>query len=231
MDKIKITDKIKKLLALAQSDNPGEAENALLLARKLMAQHKLTEKDIADKRPNKLVHAAYERETFSGLRNAWLVDLARVIGENHCCGLYRNSKNSKSTVGKIVFAGLDDDPAIALELLDYAVQHIKAKAKEYRDSIPDYWGTHKKSEWTRNFEANYAQGFAEGMSVKYNEQNRGEDQEVMALVAVKPVEVVRFIQGLKKANYRVRHEHSNADARLQGYKAGYSFNPTKQINA
>lgn len=229
MDNIKVVDKIKKLLALAQSDNPGEAENALLLARKLMAQHKLTEKDIADKRPNKLVHATYEGETFSGLRNAWLVSLARVIGENHCCGLYRNSKSSKSTVGRIVFAGLDDDPAIALELLDYAVQHIKTKAKEYRESIPDYWGTHNKNEWTRNFETNYAQGFAEGMAVKYNEQNRGEDHEVMALVAVKPVEVVRFIQGLKKVNYRVRYEHSNADARQQGYNAGYSFNPTKQI--
>ena len=230
MDKIKITDKIKKLLALAQSDNPSEAENALLLARKLMAQHKLTEKDIADKRPNKLVHAAYEGETFSGLRNTWLVDLARVIGENHCCGLYRNSKG-KSTVGKIVFAGLDDDSAIALELLDYAVQHIKVKAKEYRESIPDYWGTHNKNEWTRNYETNYAQGFAEGMSVKYNEQNRGEDQEVMALVAVKPAEVVRFIQGLREYSFRTRYEHSNADARQQGYNAGYSFNPTKQINA
>lgn len=230
MDNIKVVDKIKKLLALAESDNPGEAENALLLARKLMAQHKLTEKDIADKRPNKLVHAAYERETFSGLRNTWLIDLARVIGENHCCGIYRNSRN-KSTVGKIVFAGLDDDPAIALELLDYAVQHIKAKAKEYRESIPDYWGTHNKNEWTRNYETNYAEGFAEGMMSKYREQNRGEDSEVMALVAVKPVEVLDFMGMLKTATIRTRREHSNADARQRGYNAGYSFNPTKQINA
>ena len=230
MDNIKIVDKIKKLLALAQSDNPGEAENALLLARKLMAQRKLTEKDIADKRPNKLVHAAYEGETFSGLRNTWLVDLARVIGENHCCGVCRNS-NGKSTVGKIVFAGLDDDPTIALELLDYAVQHIKVKAKEYRESIPDYWGTQNKNQWTRNFETNYAQGFAEGMASKYSEQNRGEDSEVMALVAVKPVEVLDFMRGLKKTTIRTRQEHSNAAARQQGYKAGYSFNPTKQINA
>ena len=229
MDNIKVVDKIKKLLALAQSDNPGEAENALLLARKLMAQHKLTEKDIADKRPNKLVHAAYEGETYSGLRNTWLLNLARVIGENHCCGIYRNSKKKSSTVGKIVFAGLDDDPAIALELLDYAVQHIKAKAKDYRASIPDYWGTHNKNDWTRNYESNYAEGFAEGLASKYREQNKGEDSEVMALVAVKPVEVVRFIQGLKKTSYRVRYEHTNADARQQGYNAGYSFNPTKQI--
>ena len=231
MDNIKVVDKIKKLLALAQSDNPGEAENALLLARKLMAQHKLTEKDIADKRPNKLAHAIYEAHTFSGLCNTWLIDLADVIGENHCCGVCSRSKSRKSTVGKIEFAGLDDDPAIALELLDYAVQHIKVKAKEYRASIPDYWGTQRKNEWTRNYETNYAEGFAEGLASKYREQNKGEDSEVMALVAVKPVEVLDFMRGLNTKTYRTRYEHSNADARQQGYNAGYSFNPTKQINA
>ena len=230
MDTLKNVETIRKLLALAQSDNPGEAENALLMARKLMAQHKLTEKDIADKRPNELVQLVYEGQTFSGLRNTWLIDLARVIGENHCCGVCRWG-NFKSTVGKIQFVGLDDDPAIALELMGYAVQHIKAKAKEYRQSIPDYWGTHNKNQWTRNYETNYAQGFAEGMASKYREQNRGEDCEVMALVAVKPVEVLDFMRGLKKTTIRTRREYSNADARQQGYQAGYSFNPTKQIRA
>ena len=228
MEKAKVIDKIRKLLALAQSDNPGEAENALLMARRLMAQHKLTDRDVSDKRPNKLERVVYEGATFSGLRNTWLIDLAQVIGENHCCGVCRNGAR-KSTVGNIMFVGLDEDPAIALELLDYAVQHIKAKAREYRASIPDYWGTPNKNKWTRNFEANYAIGFAQGMDCKYREQNRGEDSDVMALVAVKPVEVLDFMRGLKPAVVRTRQERSNEDARRQGYNDGYTFHPTKQI--
>ena len=230
MDNIKIVDKFRKLRALAQSDNPGEAENALLMARRLMARHKLTEKDVADKRPNELHYALYDAQSFSGLRNAWLINLAQVIGENHCCGTCMFG-NSNSTVKKVKFAGLDDDPTIALELLDYAVQHIKAKAKEYRASIPDYWGTRNKNEWTRAYETNYAQGFANGLSAKYREQNQSEESEVMALVAVKPVEVDRFMKSLKTVSWRARQENRDDAARSDGYKAGYSFNPTKQVTA
>lgn len=41
-------DKISKLLALAQSPEEAEAKEALLKARKLMAEHKLTEADLED---------------------------------------------------------------------------------------------------------------------------------------------------------------------------------------
>ena len=39
-------DKIRKLLALAKSPEPEEAKFALLKARKLMAEHKLSERDL-----------------------------------------------------------------------------------------------------------------------------------------------------------------------------------------
>lgn len=230
MDSNKAIEKIRKLLALAQSDNPSEAENALLLARKLMAEHKLTERDVNGKRDSELVYRVYEAHTFSKLRNTWLITLAHVIGENHCCGVCMYGRDD-STVKRVKFAGLDDDPAIALELLDYAVQHIKTKAKEYRNSIPDYWGTHKKNEWTRAFEVNYAGGFAAGLRAKYQDQNHGENAEVMALVAVQPVQVTNFVRSLRQVSWKTRQEYFNADANRQGYNAGYSFNPTKQIKA
>ena len=76
MNTEKAIDKIRKLLALAQSDNAGEAENELLFARKLMAKYKLTERDVADaKRPGKLTHEVYEAYTFSDLVNTWMFPL------------------------------------------------------------------------------------------------------------------------------------------------------------
>lgn len=42
-------DKIRKLLALAKSPEPEEAKFALLKARKLMAEHKLSERDLEER--------------------------------------------------------------------------------------------------------------------------------------------------------------------------------------
>ena len=41
-------DKIKKLLALAESPNENEAQAALLKARQLMAEHKIGEADLEE---------------------------------------------------------------------------------------------------------------------------------------------------------------------------------------
>ena len=47
MEHEKIIDKIKKCLALSNSDNPHEAAAALRQAQKLMEMHNLTELDIS----------------------------------------------------------------------------------------------------------------------------------------------------------------------------------------
>lgn len=61
-------DKIRKLLALAKSPEPEEAKLALLKARKLMAEHKLTERDLDEhdtpfNRETQEVYSNIEEET------------------------------------------------------------------------------------------------------------------------------------------------------------------------
>ena len=224
----KILDKIRKLLALAGSDNPGEAENALLLARKLMAQHKVTESDLSEKKPGQVRQVLYTGETFSGLRNCWLVDVAHVIAENHCCGVCMYGYQNRS-VKQIKFIGLDDDPLIARELLDYAVSLIKTQARVYRESIPGYRGVKNKNAWTRQFEANFAAGFAAGLRAKYAAQNQQEDHATMTLVSIRPAEVRQFLAGLKTTRIKYRQESRSESAWNDGYQAGQHFNPTKQV--
>lgn len=55
-------DKIRKLLALAKSPEPEEAKFALLKARKLMAEHKLSERDLEER--NTTVITGHRREVF-----------------------------------------------------------------------------------------------------------------------------------------------------------------------
>src|ERR1700760_4954522 len=47
MSDTKVVDRVRKLLALAQSSNVNEAATAALRARELMEQHRLEEGDIA----------------------------------------------------------------------------------------------------------------------------------------------------------------------------------------
>ena len=57
-------DKIRKLLALAESPNEAEAQAALLKARQLMAEHKLTERECREVEPQKRRAAAFRSDLF-----------------------------------------------------------------------------------------------------------------------------------------------------------------------
>lgn len=67
-------DKIRKLLALAKSPEPEEAKLALLKARKLMAEHKLSERDLEERNTTVIKRAI--RETFSKKANSWMDPLS-----------------------------------------------------------------------------------------------------------------------------------------------------------
>ena len=51
-----IKDKIKKLLALATSPNENEAKAALLKAKKLMMDHKISEAEVQGLNKQELIH-------------------------------------------------------------------------------------------------------------------------------------------------------------------------------
>ena len=76
-------DKIRKLLALAQSPEEAEAKVALLRARELMAKHKLTEADLEEAK-NQAGRNVLTGITCSKRRDPWIVNLSAVIGERFC---------------------------------------------------------------------------------------------------------------------------------------------------
>lgn len=97
-------DKIRKLLALAKSPEPEEAKLALLKARKLMAEHKLTERDLKEHDTTVIKRAI--GETFSKKANSWMDPLSIIIGENYCCSAFRCKISAKTTVWHVGFIGL-----------------------------------------------------------------------------------------------------------------------------
>lgn len=97
-------EKIRKLLALAESPNEHEARAALLKARQLMAEHKLTEAELKDVEKQQVKDVRTDI-TCSKRRDPWIVNLSAVIGENYCCKGYRYRRYGEQT-NCIGFIGL-----------------------------------------------------------------------------------------------------------------------------
>ena len=71
-------EKIRKLLALAESPNEHEARAALLKARQLMAEHKLTEAELKDVEKQQVKDVRTDI-TCSKRRDPWIVSLSAII--------------------------------------------------------------------------------------------------------------------------------------------------------
>lgn len=126
-------DKIKKLLALAESPNEHEAKAALLKARQLMAEHKIAEAELKDVEKQE-VREVWTDITCSKRRNPWVVHLSAVIGENYCCKGCRKHRPGEQTQ-YIGFIGLEDDVEVCLAIFKYAVDCILAEIGRIKKGV------------------------------------------------------------------------------------------------
>lgn len=150
-------DKIRKILALAKSPEPEEAKFALLKARKLMAEHKLSERDLEERNTTVIKRAI--RETFSKKANSWMDPLSIVIGENYCCSAFRCKISAKTTVWHVGFIGLEGDIEICVKIFRYAVRCIKSEQKKLRKQHRDYYTPQEIAKICDS----YGYGFARGV--------------------------------------------------------------------
>lgn len=125
-------DKIRKLLALAKSPEPEEAKLALLKARKLMAEHKLSERDLEERNTTVIKRAIGEK--FSKKANSWMDPLSIVIGENYCCSAFRCKISAKTTVWHVGFIGLEGDIEICVKIFRYAVRALNRSRRSSANS-------------------------------------------------------------------------------------------------
>ncbi len=218
-------EKIRKLLALAESPVGSEAKAALLKARQLMAEHKLCEADCLGL--EKLtVKKALVGVTCTKRRNSWMADLSFTIAENYCCAAWRSKQRGMQTI-EIGFIGFEDDFEVCERIFKYAVDcvlsHCKAIRKEYRDI---YTGKHLGKLCDA-----YGYGFVRGVEEAFERQTQENQDWGLVLVipqAVKEkaaemgeVSVFKEIEAPKHA--------SEIQALREGYKDGKEFDPTKRL--
>lgn len=215
-------EKIRKLLALAESPNEHEAKSALLKARELMAEHKLTASELrdVDKQP---VEKILTDITCSKRRNPWIVRLSAIIGENYCCKAYRNHCKGKQTF-TIGFIGLKDDAEICTAVFKYAVDCALSKIKAIRKENNYFYG-----EYVTQLCHSYGYGFVDGMDTAFQEQKE-ENEQGWGLVMVIPKEVEDVANNMGHMRFQARAEQNIYRSKyLSGYEDGKTFDPTKRL--
>lgn len=215
-------EKIKKLLALAESPNEHEAKAALLKARQLMAEHKLTVAELKDVGKQE-VKEIWTDITCSKRRNPWAVHLSATIGENYCCMGCRRHRPGEQTQ-YIGFIGLEDDLEVCVAIFKYAVDCILAEIKHIKKENDCY-----NSSYVNRLCDSYGYGFVVGVAEAFEEQNR-ENEESWGLVLVMPQEVLEASKHFGQEEFRSRAEKTiSGDAYSKGYRQGKEFDPTKRL--
>lgn len=217
-------EKIKKLLALAQSPNEHEAKAALLKAKKLMAEHKLSELDVQDVEKQEVRDVIVDGIQASTRFNPWIVQLSAIIGRNYCCKAYRQ-KNYGKQLNSIGFVGLEDDVEICVQVFRYAVDSVMSKLKEIKKENDLYSARYRKQLCD-----SYGYGFALGVGKAFEKQAEENAEQGWGLVMVMPQEVEEYTQHFRQEKFDKHiEERVRGDGFVEGYEDGQNFDPTKRL--
>lgn len=210
-----IREKIKKLLALAQSPNEHEAKAALLKAKELMFKNKLTEDDFEDRKADTLKSFECEDVTWTtDSGRIWMVKLCEVLCDNYCCNAaWRTRKGTRTHT--LVITGMETDLEVCKAVVGYAVGFVEGKI-EYL--------VRKYRNMSEKVAANsYAQGFIFGLEMAYEDQK--DEHPEWGLVVVKSDELKDYENNLKSRSVKSRATEFSPLAHAVGMNDGTNFKP------
>lgn len=214
-----IRDKIKKLLALATSSNENEAKAALLKAKKLMMDHKISEAEVQDMNEQELIHLQCDNvrwTTDSG--EIWITSLVDLIADNHLCSCSWFTPKGKRT-HILYIHGLGTDVELCKSVIEYAVGFVRGRIKiEQRRRVTSD---------PKAVAASYARGFILGMELMYDEQK--DEHPEWGLVVSKPQEVDEYMKSLGERNVRTRKTEFDPLAYMVGQNDGRQFNAQRVL--
>ena len=208
-----IRDKIKKLLALATSSNENEAKAALLKAKKLMMDHKISEAEVQDLNEQELIHLQCDNvrwTTDSG--EIWITSLVNLIADNPLCSCsWMTRKGTRTHI--LYIHGLGTDVELCKSVIEYAVGFVRGRIKiEQRRRVTSD---------PKAVAASYARGFILGMELMYDEQK--DEHPEWGLVVSKPQEVDEYMKSLGERNVRTRKTEFDPLAYMVGQNDGRQF--------
>ena len=204
----KVVEKIRKLLALAESDNEAEAKNAMLKAQKLMAKNSISLEQVSDEKEDEVFHAMAEHKWNAKFR----IPLSQIIAENFRCEVYMCDNN-------IVFFGHKEDCIICRETFEFAYRFV------YSMGNRAYNKAKKEGRRTEGVFNSYALGFMYGLKNSLEAQAK-------ALMIITPPDVTeKFEEAMAGTSTRKSSGLKGTDfsAYRAGVEDGKNFTGRKQI--
>lgn len=214
-------EKIRKLLALAQSPNENEAKLALLKAQKLMVEHHLTLKEFEGKKELTIIDR-YSREIYSQRSYSWAGHLAKIIGDNFRCEAFYQNPIYKSPKRQMGFIGSAEDVEIAIASFDFAFSFVREQA----DKIKKAWKGYGRRAQTEA--DSYAVGFINGLKSAFDQQIK--EHKEYGLMVIKPHEIQSYKaqnMSLQKSRTKGTRYDEGSYNYTQGYNDGKSFTFSK----
>ena len=151
MERNKILDRVKKLLALSTSSNVNEAANAAAAAQKLMLEHKLTEEDVSDTQEGQMFELSMGA---AGFASRWKFVLVTAVARAFFCeavGLRVGQRR------KVRIVGRREDVEIAARVFRYLHSEINRLAKieieliDWREGFMDIEDWHDPEQYLESF--------------------------------------------------------------------------------
>lgn len=164
-DNTKVINKIKKLLRLSKSDNIGEANNALRLAQRLMAENGIYIKDTEeldkeDKAMSKIISektrglSAHRRRLATALAKQFRVRILLAGGLS----------------GRLEVVGLEEDIDVFIEVFEWTYLVFKKLCKKYLDNRKKELGSLWSKSIALRMQNDYFDGYLQGVLLSL-EQN------------------------------------------------------------
>lgn len=222
-----VKDKIEKLLqhTVENGATESEAQNALLLARKLMLKYKIDKKDIY-KSSNDIYQL--ELQFNFDVQNIWPRQLLSIFIKN--CGIFSYVKLNNDKMKYILF-GFKVDVECVEVLFNCAYELILKQANKNYNDFVELFG----SEYAINNSIKdcYIQGFLSGLEYKYEEQNKSNKNFALMIIPDKKVkdEFEKFTSNFNKVNItndiKIKNE---SEMILKGFNDGKNFGTTPLNN-
>ncbi|OLN33658.1 DUF2786 domain-containing protein [Desulfosporosinus metallidurans] len=221
----KILHKVRALLNLAKNGgdpNSNEAQTALLMAQRFMAENGIEEVEVSDQTDRiELKEVLDDYATEFEKLSWWKKSLGRVIGQNFRCYSYLNKRKGYT---RLAFMGLKQDAEIAIIAFSFATDYIKVGAdqfmKGYRKDYLLRQGVRPSISHQRSVRNNYVEGWISGLEAQYAEQV---NKEGWGLVLTKDALVVQTYKDMDlKRGQSTQHTKAESSAGRVAYAKGYS---------
>ncbi len=217
-----IKEKIAKLLALAESPNEKEAQEALLKARALMAKHKLRPEECREKQSIRVVKQPVGMEC-TQMTDTWIPELAVIVGERYCCKAYRQHVKGakKVTMG---FVGLEDDFEVCRRIYLYACQCVKARCEDIRARERGRSATELREMCNA-----FGWGFCSGLEDAFRQQQQEHQEWGLVLAVPQAVKDVVGRMGAPSTYGTANTSGWRAKYACAGYAEGEKFVPERRL--